>query len=67
MEDVIKVLDKTISVLEKAKVGKARTINTVGTAEKLLKAAESADLGETERAVISRLSVIATQLKELVG
>jgi hypothetical protein len=65
--NVVELLDKVIEVLDKAQTAKARTVNTIGTAEKMLKAVETADLGETERAVISRLSRISTQAKELVG
>jgi hypothetical protein len=67
MDEVIKILDKIIEGEDKALAVKARAVNTVGSVAKVLIAAEAADLGDTERAVVSRASQIAQKLQALLS
>ena len=60
LDDVIKFEDSVIKV-------KPRISNTIGSAVKILTAAKGANLGNTERAVIERLSSIAEKAQALVA
>ena len=67
MENFVAFLDKVIAAEDHVLAVKPRLSNTVGSAVKILDAALTVDLGNTEREVITRLSGIAHRLQTLVG
>ena len=60
--DSIEFLDKLITGTDKATVYRTRVVKTLKDGEKILTAVMGADLGETEKAVCSRLLVLDQKL-----
>ena len=67
MDELIKALDKVISVLDHGNTYKVRIAKTLGEGVKILTAVQNADLGETEKAFATRLLQIFTKAEALIG
>ena len=67
MENFLDFLDHVIGLEDKALAVKPRVSNTIGSAVTILNAALQGNLGNTERAVITRCAAIATKAQSLVG
>ena len=65
--NVVEILDKVIKALGVSLTVKVRVAKTIGEGVKILTAVNAADLGETEKAVASRLLTIAQNLEQLLG
>ena len=57
--DFIQFLDQAIATMDQAKTVRTRVVKTVGESVKILTAINAADLGETERAIFSRLLTLS--------
>ncbi len=60
--DILEFLDKAIAATDKAVEIRTRVVQTVGEGVKILTAINGADLGETEKAIASRLLTLSERL-----
>lgn len=67
MDEILKFLDKVISVEDLLLKHKPRVSNTIGSFVKVFDAALAADLGDTERAFVSRGASIFHKAQDIVG
>lgn len=67
VKSVTDFLDKVIGIEDDVLVYRPRVKSTVGEAVKILNAALTANLGETEKAVLTRLQSVATRLQTIIG
>lgn len=67
MEKFLAFLDTVSAIATNIAEVKPRVTATVNEAQKILNAISAADLGNTERAVVTRLSDITGKIKAILG
>lgn len=65
--DIIELLDKLISGTDKATVYRTRVVKTLQDGEKILTAIMGADLGDTEKGIVSRLLTLDQKLLNILA